>query len=207
MMRRNRESGFTLLETLVVIAIIAVVAAFAIINAQTALSSARVDTAYDTVLTQLRQVHQRAIDERLIYMLTFCGASYTAPCTAANTMVIQNELAGQTTPTTLYTSTLPYDIAFQTLGTFPTSNSQTPDNFGVAGHAIDFDVDYSGGYNVLYFQPDGSVRDNLGRINNGVVYLARTGDNQSARAFTIYGMSGRIKGWRFTQSGTTWSWK
>ena len=63
--------------------------------------------------------------------------------------------------------------------------------------AIDFDQGIvAGAKNVIYFYPDGSAADVLGNVNNGVVYIARPGFIDSSRAITLWGATGRLRGWR-----------
>jgi len=49
--------------------------------------------------------------------------------------------------------------------------------------------------------PDGSAHDVNGNLNSGIVYVARNGDLYSSRAITLYGATGRIRGWRLLSSG------
>ena len=77
-----------------------------------------------------------------------------------------------------------------------------PDGFGTGQHAIDFSIDYGGQGTAIYFQPDGSAQDANGRINNGIMYLARTGEIYSTRAITLYGATGRTRGWRLLPNST-----
>ena len=54
----------------------------------------------------------------------------------------------------------------------------------------------------MIFYPDGSAQDDLGNFNSGVIYLTRPGDLYSSRALSIFGTTGRIRGWRlYLQSG------
>jgi hypothetical protein len=61
---------------------------------------------------------------------------------------------------------------------------------------------------MIYFQPDGSAQDANSNINNGVVYIARPGDLASSRAITLWGATGRLRGWRLYITGTgTKAWR
>jgi hypothetical protein len=78
---------------------------------------------------------------------------------------------------------LPFDIKCQALTGIPTSPSATPDGFGTGSLALNFDIGVAGGIqNQVAFMPDGSARDTNGNFNNGVLYLARSGDVYSTRA-------------------------
>ena len=69
-----------------------------------------------------------------------------------------------------------------------------------------------GGKNQIYFCPDGSAQDSAGGVgqcsgnmNNGVVYIARPAELMSSRAITIWGATGRIRGWRiYNNGGVAW---
>jgi hypothetical protein len=56
------------------------------------------------------------------------------------------------------------------------------------------------------FMPDGSAQDTLGNIDSGVVYLGRVGELTSMRAVTVFGSTGRIRGWRLVPQGGGTQW-
>jgi hypothetical protein len=56
------------------------------------------------------------------------------------------------------------------------------------------------------FLPDGSARDTNGSLNSGIIYVARTADLYSSRAVTLYGATGRIRGWRLINSAGAPIW-
>jgi len=59
---------------------------------------------------------------------------------------------------------------------------------------------------VIYFQPDGSAQDVAGNVNNGVVYLGTPGQLPAQRAVTLWGYTGRIRGWTLIEVAGVWSW-
>jgi hypothetical protein len=72
---------------------------------------------------------------------------------------------------------------------------------------LDFDIGVTGAIpNQVAFMPDGSARDTNGNYNNGVLYLARTGDIYSTRAVSVFGASGRVRGWRLVNNSSTPTW-
>jgi hypothetical protein len=95
----------------------------------------------------------------------------------------------------------------QTTG-FPTAS--TPDGFGAGVNPIDFGQALAGEpLNYVVFMPDGSSQDNLGNFNSGVVYLTRPSDTvnlNNSRAITVWGATGRIRGWRLVKLSGTWTW-
>ncbi len=170
---------------MLVIAIAFIITAMSTINIMSAVKNSRVNTAYQTTLMSLRQARQGAIDERCLYSVTF---------TAPGTIVTQKTVG--TTTTTVSTQTLPFDIQFRAEPGIPNTSTTTPDKFGTGTNAIDFAVDYGGAGNVVYFNPDGSATDASNRINNGVVYFVRRGELNTSRAVSVFGATGRIKGWK-----------
>jgi len=73
---RRREFGFSLLEMMIVVAILIIVASISFISLQPMMRNAHVDSAYDTTLMALRNYRSKAITERKRYIVTF-----TAPRT------------------------------------------------------------------------------------------------------------------------------
>ena len=186
--------GFTLIEAMIVVSIILIGSSMFFISIQPALRQARLNNAYNAVLSTMRRARELSIAERRVYIVTF---------NAPRTMTITQAVTGTVTNTFV----LPSDVSFDAEPGIPNTAATTPDHFGTGGVAIDFDQGVSLGVkNKIYFQPDGSSQDANSNINNGVVYIARTGDVMSSRAITVWGSTGRLRGWRlYTISGVkTW---
>ena len=196
----TKNRGFSLLELMIVIAIGFTVASISFIALQPLLKQSRVDAAYDTTLGTLRTYRNRAITERRRYILSF---------TVPGTITVQQwpvAVPVSPPPVTVATFTLPDDIQFAVQPGFPNSAATVPDGFGAGATAIDFDQGVgAGGQNYVMFMPDGSSQDTLGNLNSGVLYLARPTDLYSSRAITVFGSTGRVRGWRlYNQGGNTW---
>ena len=176
-----RIGGFSLLELMITLAIMMIVMGFASVGIQSALEGDRLDVSYRRTLGQMRRARQAAVDTRRVHRLTF---------TAPRTMRI-DRVEADASLTLLEQMDLEDDIAFTIENGVPTSSSLTPDRFGTAAVTIDFN-----GGNQIFFQPDGSAFDAVGQLSNGVIYLARPGELATSRAVTLYGATGRIKGWR-----------
>ena len=98
-------------------------------------------------------------------------------------------------------------MQFQTLSGFPSSQASVPDGFGNGAVAIDFDQGVAGGTkNQVMFLPDGSAHDTNGNLNSGIIYVARSGDMNNSRAITVYGATGRIRGWRLQGAAGSLKW-
>jgi prepilin-type N-terminal cleavage/methylation domain-containing protein len=210
--RRHRAQGFSLLEMMIVLAIMMVIASIGFVSLQPSLKAQRVSNAYNTTLSALRQARENAISQRTSYIVTF--TSIVAPPT--NTIRVEPTVAF-TGAQAAVTYSLPTDVAFTVVTGIPTSATATPDGFGVGATAIDFGYTASGtgagGQSVLYFCPDGSAQNAVGGAGNcagnwngGVVYIARPGELLSSRAITVWGGTGRVRGWRLYDNGGTKQW-
>jgi prepilin-type N-terminal cleavage/methylation domain-containing protein len=187
--------GFSLLELMIVLSIFLIASVMAMMSIGPALRDARCNNAYATALTQLRRSRQTAIDQRKRYIAVF---------NAPQTIQIFRQDGGTPLPARVLVSTiqLPTDIQFRAEPGIPNIVTQSPDNLGTGARAIDLDQGVAGGLqNEVHFFPDGTARDVNQNINNGVVYLARPGELYSSRAVSLFGATGRIKGWRLVPNG------
>jgi len=192
--KRRTDSGFSLIEALVVIAIILIMAGAAIIQIGPALKGAKSNTAMETALGVLRRYHEAAVDQRKVYRVTF-----SSPRTIAVDQQAY-DAKGNLTYTNVSTTVLPTETQFLCVEGIPDTQATVPDGLGDGKSAIDFAVDYGGGQTVVFFQKDGRATDSNGRPNNGVVYIAQPGDLTSSKAITVLAGTGRIKGWRLTKN-------
>ena len=194
---RSKIRGFTVVEIMVSVTVFMIACAIMLMGIQPALREARVGTAYNLTLNVFRQARDTAISQRQTFTVTLVN---TAAPPTPNSLLITNALSGAV----LYTYWLPTDVYYMVLPNFPKSPVNfptTPDGFGLGATPIDFDQGVAGGNQiVVYFLPDGSAQDVNGNINNGVVYIARPGDYYSARALTLWGATGRLRGWRMDQA-------
>jgi len=183
---RKSQAGFSVSEMLVTLAVLMTAGAVAVMNISGAVRGSHVETAYQNTLNQLRFARQIAIDKRLV-----CRVDFTAPRTISVTQTFADGTVVQAE-----TITLPPDVQYVVVAGMPTPPSPTPDNIGNGKVAIDFDRVKAGGGSTIYFQPDGSALDAAGLPNDGVVYVARPNELSGARAITLLGTTGRIRGWR-----------
>jgi prepilin-type N-terminal cleavage/methylation domain-containing protein len=196
-MQSSGNRGFTLLEMIVTIAIGLIMAGVTFIALMPMFKENHVNAAYDTTLSVLRNYRNQSITQSKRYILTF---------TAPGTITVQYWGVGvpvSPAPVTVATFSLPPDIQFAVQGGLP---SPGPDGFGTGGTAIDFDQGMgAGSQNYIMFMPDGSSQDTLGNYNSGVLYLSRPGELYSSRAVSVFGTTGRVRGWRLVnQTGPTW---
>jgi len=197
LMALSKSRGFSLLELMITLAIGMTMAGVTFMALKPLFQQNHVDAAYDTTLSVIRNYRNQAISQSKRYILTF---------TAPGTITVQYWGVGvpvSPPPVTVATYTLPPDIQFAVQAGFPAA---APDSFGTGGTAIDFDQGMGlGSQDYIMFMPDGSSQDTLGNYNSGVLYLTRTGDLYSSRAVSVFGTTGRVRGWRlYNQSGNTW---
>lgn len=192
-MLSRKMRGFSLIEMMIVVALILVVIAFSVMTIRPSLLQNDLTEGFNQTLMALRQARDTSVAQRQIYFVTFNNAA------VPNSITITQGSTGTVTNTYF----LPTDVAFVALAGIPISPAAfptTPDGFGIGGTAIDFDQGVAGGVkNVIYFYPDGSAEDIIGNVNNGVVYLALLGNAgyfKSSKAITLWGATGRLRAWR-----------
>jgi len=202
--RSQQQSGFTLLELTAVMAISLIVSVFSMISMMPVMKQYRITNAYNTTLSALRQARDSAISQRTSYSVTFSKTASSSSITVAPTF------AGFQGAQNTVTYQLPTDVSFDVESAF--ASTPPPDGYGSGLAAIDFGYTAnggSGGATTIYFCPDGSAQDAEGGSGNcagswdgGVLYIARTGDLMSSRAVTLWGGTGRIRGWRLYGNGS-----
>lgn len=195
----SKARGFSLLETMAVVSILLISACISFITLQPTLKQAHANAAVDETFMFMRQYRQRAVDERKRYIVQF-----NAPGTI---QIFRWDFAQPVSPAPvlLYTETLPPDVSYQVVVGVP--GGAPPDGFGNASRAIDFGQGIGlGGLNYVVFMPDGSSQDQVGNLNSGVIYMGRNGDTYSARAITVYGATGRLRGWQLVNQAGNATW-
>jgi type II secretory pathway pseudopilin PulG len=205
--RRRNETGFSFLEVVVVLGIILVVFGTAVFNLVPALNTAKSNTGMELVLGQLRRAHERAVDERRIYRVTFL-APQTIQVEVGQVANIASTVTGSA-PVFVQAQpplTLPPTVQFSVVAGIPTTVQTTPDGFGTGNNAIDFDISNGGGGTQIYFQPDGRALDGANRLNDGVIYIAQPNNLFSSRAVSLYGATGRVKPWFLSKVGGVNGW-
>jgi prepilin-type N-terminal cleavage/methylation domain-containing protein len=189
----NRRDGFSTIEMLVVISIILIISAISITQLKPNLQTARVDAAMRQVLETFRQAREFSIANRRYVQVTF-PANDQLQITQLNTLTPG---AGGINPV-LSTITLSPPLIF-TLDGMP----DTPDAYG-NGNAVEFEGIANGPVGGMVFQSDGEFLDGATFLPiNGTVFLGITGQQSTARAVTILGTTGRVRGWKST-GATAW---
>jgi prepilin-type N-terminal cleavage/methylation domain-containing protein len=176
------DAGFSLIELGIVMLVIAVVSGVALVNVSAILPGINANTAMYQTIAQLRAGREMAIAQRRDILLNFLGDNQI--------QLLRVEIPAGTT--LMSTVTLENGIEFRLFGGVPDS----PDSFG-NGAAVDF-----GAATSLVFLSDGTLVDENGNPLNGSVYLGLADHPETARAVTILGATGRVRGYRWT--GDSW---
>jgi prepilin-type N-terminal cleavage/methylation domain-containing protein len=213
------DRGFTMVEMLLVIAIIGIVTIMAIIAWINQAPTMRADSGMLLVETQIRQAREAAIDHRANYMVTFQGTSEMVTCSSKlipGLSPCPNTNGPTATPPQSEISDIfidPNQMTYTVLSGVP----DTPDGFGntttcVTSSGICFNSSSCGTTPVLpcyiTFQSDGTVVNSSGVYMNGTIFMGQVGNTSNpanpltARAITILGTTGRVKGYRY--NGKTW---
>lgn len=213
---RQRASGFSLLEMMMVVAITIIVSLYAVLGLVPVMNQQRVNNAYNTTMAAMRQARDNAVSQRTSYSVTFSNSVTPNTIVVAPTLVFANG-NGTNLDQSTATYQLPPGVTFLAQSALA-STSPTPDQYGTGATAIDFGYPApgtgSGGQTVLYFCPDGSSQNSTGAgncagMNNwsgGVIYIAQSSNVLSSRALTVWGGTGRIHGWRLYSSGSGYQW-
>jgi prepilin-type N-terminal cleavage/methylation domain-containing protein len=193
----RKQIGFSLIEMLIVMSILLIATAIGFIELRPAMNQIRVSNAYNTTLMTIRRAREAAIGQRRTYIVTFNNAVVPNSVTIAPASVTPGGLN--------VTYTLPNDVFFTATAGLPAIG---PDGFGTGATAIDFDQNVGGGNKTsIYFFPDGSAQDVNNNTNNGVVYMGRNADLYSSMAITLWGATGRLRGWKLTNVAGAPTWK
>lgn len=199
----TKKRGFSVLELMITISISLIIAGITFVSMRPLFLQAHVNSAYTTTLMVLRNTRNLAITQGHEYYVNFNPGGFPA-----GTIQVEYQppaVANGAAPPLqqVLTYSIPTDVAFGTQLGFPAG---TPDGFGTA--AIDFGQSLAGApMNYVVFMPDGSSQDNLGNFNSGVVYITQTsGGLYASRAVTVWGATGRIRGWQLGQQAGAATW-
>ncbi len=181
--RVKSERGYSLIELMLVVGILGVLGTMAIVQFNVAQPTLKGDGAMRVIMGQIRTARELAISERRYMRVTF---------TSPNKLeILREEVPG---PTTVVKgqAILEGNVQFSLIS----SLSDTPDAFGKAAP-----IDFGTALNIK-FSPDGTLVNQDGVSTNGTVFLAIPNVSLSARAVTVLGSTGRIRGYRWV--GNSW---
>jgi type II secretory pathway pseudopilin PulG len=186
--RLGQNDGFSLVEIGIGLMLACTLAGFALINMGAVMPGIRANQAMYQTVSQLRQGRQLAIAQRREIQLRFTGDTGIS--------LVRNEFPeGEHV---LSEVSLNKDCQFIKSDDIDmdTPDEFGPDELGEMG-ALDF-----GGADTLTFLSDGTLVDELGNPVNGTIFIGLPDHPEMARAVTILGATGRIRGYRWT--GEEW---
>ncbi len=194
----NRQRGFSMIELLIVVSIVLIVTAISITQLRPNLQNARVDAAMRQVLTTFRQAREFAITNRRYVQVTF-PANNQLQITQLNTLTPG---AGGINPV-LDTVTLAPPLTFTLDGMPVTPDDALPGGCTTLAPII-FECVTNGPVGGMVFQSDGEFLDGTTFLPiNGTVSLGIPGQQSTARAVTVLGTTGRVRGWK-SNGATAW---
>ena len=196
----RRQAGFSLIEMLVVVSLILIVGAMVMIQSAPIMANAKMDSAMRQVIDQIRQAREYSITNRRYVNVAFPTAVVGANTVYTVTITQMNSLtagAGATNPV-LSTTIIQAPAQYYTFG-----GLDTPDAYGNSA-AIYFENTSGGPLGGMLFQSDGELVDGATfQPINGTVFLGVPGTATSARAVTVLGSTGRVRGWK--GNGVNWT--
>ena len=178
----NNERGFSLLEIMMVVGLIGLVAGMAAIITPRAIQHAKADAGIEQVLKVFRNARETAISQRRNIEVRFIGTDVI--------QTVRQEIPAGTT--VLSAVELESRVQFLLVTGVP----DTPDAFGRVT-ATSF-----GPTATRMFTSEGTFVDSNGDVLNGSVFLAITGQVNSARAVTVFGTTALLRGWKW--NGVRW---
>ena len=193
------EHGFSLLESLIVIAIMMAMLGMAVVQSFGSMETYRVNAAMDVVIGQLRVARQLAISQRRTVTVTFNTAAN--PQTITYTLVPN---AGDISIPPPVTVSINPQVQFVGLGGEP----DTPMAFGTCSGQYGICVGgLEGGPAIMEFTSLGQFTDVTGVSTlNGTIFLAVPNKLWTARAVTIMGSTGRVRSYTFVGGTGASAW-
>ncbi len=179
--------GFSLIEVLVVVALMAILAGIAVPLSSRLITAAKADSSVEATIRAIGSARDLAVAQRRNIELTFI-----LPDKLRLERQNVDQLGVTTGKTTLSEVALENGQQFLKYTGIP----DTPDMFG-ASSAVTFN-----GTAPFMFTSDGSLVDSNGDVSNGSVFVGMPNQPLTARAVTIFGVTGKMRAWKWR--GNSW---
>lgn len=181
------ESGFTLLEVIVVATLLAIVGAMVVPLSDSVIRSTKSDSSVSAAVIAIGAARDRAVAERRNIELNFVLPN--------RIRLVRQDI--NAVGSVIGTTTVDEFLLENGMQIYKFSGAiDTPDAFG-ATSATTFT-----GTPPVMFTSDGSLVDSNGDVVNGTVFVGIPGQYASARAITIFGVTGFTRTWKWR--GTQW---
>jgi type II secretory pathway pseudopilin PulG len=196
----RKERGFSLMEAVVVIAIMMTLMGIAVIQSFGSMQSYQVNSAQDLVVSQFRVARQLAISQRRIVQVWID----TAPESDGRYhFAYQVQPAAGTAEVAGLKVSVPMPGSAQFI--LETGVPDTPMAFGNNAAVYIGNPPVSGGPPIMQFNPVGTFTDSTGtKIINGTVFIGIPNEVATARAVTIMGATGRVRSYTYAGGGIGW---
>jgi prepilin-type N-terminal cleavage/methylation domain-containing protein len=185
---RCGERGFSMIEMVLVVSIIMIISAIAVMEMPASLQNARSNVAVRQLVDQLRQAREYSIANR-----RYVQVSFTTVAGQAQVIITQVNSLTPGAGANVVLSTVPIEAPMQF--TVFAAKGDTPDLYGNA-NPIEIGGINGGPPAGMYFQSDGEFVAAATYLPiNGTVFLGVPGNSSTARAVTVMGTTGRVRGW------------
>ena len=208
---REKEAGHSVVETMMVLTIAAILTSVAVPQMISARRLLRASSMAREIATQLRFARQQAMTQRQAFTFQYDNSTKTvkifdhnntnnanAGCNLSGVQVLSTSGYPNTACTTIVTTVPVATGTFASELTYgiPSGISNTTLDDGNTLTALSG----SGVVNIT-FQPDGTVIDNTGSFTTATLFFYNNQvPTQTASAISILGSAGRIKIWRYSTS-------
>ena len=173
---------------LFVVGIAGVLSTMAFLQIGQSVPAMKADGAMRVVMSQLNTARNLAISQR-----RYMQVKFVAPDQIQIIRTDVNTAGAVTGTTVLSTVTFEGGITYNLIAGLP----DTPDAFGM-GTAVNFGV-----ATTIQFATDGQLIDQAGGPLNGTMVLAKPQIENSSRAVTVFGSTGRVRGYRWNSRAWT----
>jgi Tfp pilus assembly protein FimT len=180
--RSKSSAGYSVIELLLTVGIMGVVSGMAMFQIGAVQPSMKGDGAMRVLIAQLNTARELSISQRRQMQVQFVSTNQI--------QIVRQEVPAGTT--VLSNVWIEGGIQYTLVPNVP----DTPDAFGRSG-AVDF-----GSAARILFNSDGTLIDQNGNPLNGTVFVALPNQPRSARAVTILGGTGRVRGYKW--NGAHW---